>query len=220
MLEAVTAGAVVSGKKGVAQYRSVIFDFGNVFSRFDNMIFVRRLEAHTGLDAVEIHARIYDDSDLPFLLETGKISGRQFHARVCDLCQVEVGYDEFVRAFVEILEPDPLMLGLAAGLGPRFSLGLITNTNALHFEHHVKKVPVFPQFQAVVTSYQVGAMKPARALYDCCVDGLGVRYEDCVYIDDVPAYVTAAINLGMAGVVHRSYEETIDSLRSLGITAG
>ena len=67
-------------------------------------------------------------------------------------------------------------------------------------------------FDAVVISGEVGLRKPEPEIFTLALDHLGLAAADCVFVDDLPHNVEAATRLGMAGVVHRSFEETADAL--------
>ena len=55
-------------------------------------------------------------------------------------------------------------------------------------------------FDVVVISDQVGLRKPEPAIYDLTASKLGLRPEDCVFVDDTPANLVTARQLGMAAV--------------------
>jgi putative hydrolase of the HAD superfamily len=52
----------------------------------------------------------------------------------------------------------------------------------------------------VVISDQVGLRKPEPPIYELTAAKLGLRPEDCVFVDDTPANLVAARHLGMATV--------------------
>lgn len=70
-------------------------------------------------------------------------------------------------------------------------------------------------FDAVVISGRVGMRKPEPEIFRYAVDRLGLPAGACVMVDDLPHNVTAAVAVGMVGVVHRSYEETLTELEVL-----
>lgn len=62
---------------------------------------------------------------------------------------------------------------------------------------------LFPElFDAVVISAEVGMRKPEERIFRHAADLLGLAPEECVFIDDVAANVTAAEAIGMTGVLH------------------
>jgi len=70
-------------------------------------------------------------------------------------------------------------------------------------------------FDAVVISGEVGMRKPEPRIYHHVLDLLDLPASTCVFVDDLPANVEAAVGVGMVGVVHRNYEETAGELAGL-----
>jgi 2-haloacid dehalogenase len=64
----------------------------------------------------------------------------------------------------------------------------------------------------------VRATKPSPIIYREALQACRVRAEEAVYIDDIEAYVTAAKQLGMAGIQFKSPEQLVSSLQELGLT--
>jgi len=70
-------------------------------------------------------------------------------------------------------------------------------------------------FDAVVISGEVGMRKPEPATFRHMLGLLGVRPLQAVFVDDLPANVHAAAEVGMVGVHHTSYDSTADELEAL-----
>jgi putative hydrolase of the HAD superfamily len=70
-------------------------------------------------------------------------------------------------------------------------------------------------FDVVVISGEVGMRKPEPQIFELTCFRLGVPASACVFVDDLAANVEAATELGMTGVLHRSYDETATRLDEL-----
>lgn len=70
-------------------------------------------------------------------------------------------------------------------------------------------------FDAVVISGEVRMRKPEPQIYRHTADLVGCRPEQCVFVDDLPNNVRGAVEVGMVGVHHTSFETTRDELRAL-----
>ncbi len=70
-------------------------------------------------------------------------------------------------------------------------------------------------FDAVVISGEVGMRKPEPRIYRHTCDLLGLEPHECVFVDDLPSNVRAAVDLGMVGVHHVSYDATAPELEVL-----
>lgn len=67
-------------------------------------------------------------------------------------------------------------------------------------------------FDAVVISGEVRMRKPEPEIFAHALERIGLHAHECVFIDDIEANVDAARELGMAGILHRSPEETRGAL--------
>ncbi len=77
-------------------------------------------------------------------------------------------------------------------------------------------------FDAAVFSCRIGIVKPEPGIYLKCLEALGAEAGECIFIDDSPKNVAAALELGMKGIVFRSEEETarqVSRLSSVPVTA-
>ena len=70
-------------------------------------------------------------------------------------------------------------------------------------------------FDVVVISGEVGMRKPEPRIFEHTLALLGLRPEECVFVDDVRHNIDAAVGVGMVGVLHRSYEQTRLELEAL-----
>ena len=75
-------------------------------------------------------------------------------------------------------------------------------------------------FDAVVISGEVGMRKPEPAIFELVLDRIGLPADECVFIDDMANNIVAAKEAGLAGIVHRSFDETAAELRALFPGAG
>ncbi len=70
-------------------------------------------------------------------------------------------------------------------------------------------------FDVVVISGEIGMRKPEPEIYRYTVAQLGCAPSECVFVDDLPRNVAAAVAVGMVGVRHRSFDETVAELEAL-----
>lgn len=70
-------------------------------------------------------------------------------------------------------------------------------------------------FDAVVISSECGMRKPEAEIFRHAADLLGLRPEQCIFIDDIEANITAAQACGMTGVHHVEAAQTAAALEDL-----
>jgi glucose-1-phosphatase len=203
-------------KEGKRLIRGVIFDFGNVICSFDVEIFLAKLHGWSGLDVETLRDRVYG-SRLHSRYERGEISSKEFHREVVRRIGVDVPVEEFADRFSDIFTPLESTQVLIRALKGKYRLGLLSNTNEWHFLRHIRKVPVFPLFDAVTLSFEVGALKPEPEIYLDALRKLSLPPEACVFIDDIGKYADGAAVLGIRGIRYTGHAELLRELSGLGV---
>lgn len=196
--------------------RGILFDFGNVISSFDVGSFIGRLRKVSGVPPETLRERIYR-SDLPVRYERGEISSEEFYRSITHLTGARVSADEFAEAFSGIFTPIESTHALIRSLKGKYRLGLLSNTNEWHFRYHIRNVPVFPLFDSVTLSFEVGALKPAPEIYRDALDKIALPPEAVAFIDDVRENTDAASALGIRGIQYKGHADLLEALAKLGV---
>jgi putative hydrolase of the HAD superfamily len=197
--------------------KGVIFDFGNVLYRFDNMIFVERISKRSPYSKERIQKILYEESSMIEDYESGRISSVEFFRSARKLLRLDISVTKFKRAFTDIFTPITETLELIPKLKKDYSLGLLSNTNEWDFEHCISEIDIFPFFDAVSLSYVVGAKKPDPRIFMDCLNKIGLEPEECIYIDDIETYSKKATSMGMTGHTYIDHEGLVSFLEDEGI---
>jgi putative hydrolase of the HAD superfamily len=76
-------------------------------------------------------------------------------------------------------------------------------------------------FEAIVISGDVGMHKPEPAIYMLGAERLGLRPEECVFVDDLRENCQGAEEVGMTAILHRGADSTLPELEKLlGVPLG
>jgi glucose-1-phosphatase len=202
-----------SGRKGIT---TLIFDLGNVLFRLDGNNFLKYISCCSRFSEKKIEEKL-QEMVLFKLYESGFISSQTFFHIFSGLLKLETSFREFSAAFDSYLVPIPENLRLVDDLRSRCQLGVISNTNELHFQHLAEKYCIDKKFQYLSLSYRVGFMKPTRKIFEDCIEHLRTRPENCLYIDDIPAYVNAAKSIGIQAVCYVSHKKLLADLRDYSV---
>lgn len=196
--------------------QAIIFDYGNVIARFDHAIFFKRIAEFSPLSVDELRAVASRQRQLLVDFESGRIRSDEFYVQVVEACSLSISKEEFLDAFNGIFQRMPATIQLIRQLKPHYKLALLSNTNTWHYAGEIETLDVFPLFDAVTLSFEVGAMKPSHALYRDVLAKLQLTPPDCIYIDDVPEFVEAATRFGFHAIHYTSDELLVKSLRTHG----
>lgn len=199
---------------------NVLFDFGNVLYWFDYERFFTRAATHSRHTPAELRELLFRGADSVSLrFETGRIPAAGFMDWLRRDAGIDLPENELRDAFVDIFTANEPVIALANRLADRVRIGLVSNTNEIHFESFVRRIPVLSRFSAVGLSYRAGAMKPEPPIFQTVLDQLGCRAEDCVFIDDIVEYVAAARNMGFDAIHYLPGVDLESELADRGITA-
>lgn len=197
--------------------RAVIFDFGNVIASFDYQGVLQRLSPFTRFSTAELEQQLRQSIPLFQRFETGSIPADTFYREFVELARLRIGKEALIKIFADIFSPISFTCDLLPRLKPRYRLGLLSNTNPWHFDRVIRHTAVFPLFDAVSLSFQVGAMKPDPRIYQDMLHKLDLPPAECVFIDDLQENVTAAHNLGLAAILYTTPGTLLTALKSLSI---
>jgi putative hydrolase of the HAD superfamily len=167
-----------------------------------------------GIDFEDLGRRFLADEEfreLLIALETGRLTEEQFEPSLAALLEVE---------------PDGLIDGLLAGVGPdvlmieavRRAHGAGVRTVLVSNSWGVHRYPraLFEEiFDGLVISGEVGVRKPAPRMYELGAELAGVAPVRCVYVDDLPHNLAPAQELGMTTIHHTDAATTIAELEPL-----
>jgi len=197
--------------------KALIFDLGNVLVPFDFARGYAELQKYCALDPAEIRRRI-SERRLAQRYESGQTDSLTFYREMQEVLGVSIEYGEFCRIWNSVFYPqtnfdDRMMAALAA----RYPLILLSNTNPIHFSMLRDNYPIFRHFHELVLSYEVGAMKPAPAMYEEALRRARCRPEECFYTDDIAEYVEAARRHGIDAVQFQSAGQIERELRARGV---
>src|SRR5450759_95495 len=172
-------------------HKAILFDLGRVLINFDFQRGYRALAGLCPYAAEEIPRRLAG-TGLVERFETGLVEPRGFMEQMCRILDLKVDYDQFrgiwSSIFTDILIPESTL----EGLGRRYRLVLVSNTNALHFEMIRETYGhLLRHFDDLVLSYEVRAMKPLPEFFQAALERARCRPEECFYTDDIAAYINA-----------------------------
>jgi putative hydrolase of the HAD superfamily len=211
---------------------TVLFDFGGVITSSPFEAF-NRLEAERDLprDFIRRVNALERDGNAWARFERAEIDGAMFDAI----------FAEEARALGHELRGEDVLAVLAGDVRPEmvaaldwlkrngYRIGCITNNvptgNGAGMARAAEKAAVvaaiLARFDCVIESSKVGIRKPDPAIYQMACDALGVRPEQCVYLDDLGINCKPAAAMGMAAIKVTSGAQALAALEKvLGLPPG
>lgn len=197
--------------------KALFFDLGNVLVPFDIRLAYGSLRALSPLSIEEMSARLRADGLVP-RYECGQVEDHAFFEEFCRLTQVSTTYDHFCEIWNSIFLPPTLVPdALLQSLSTRFTLLLLSNTNAIHYRFLEAHYPHIGHFHHRVLSHESGAQKPARKIYDDALAAVGVEPHEVFFTDDLAVNIDAARALGLDAEVFTGVAPLLQHLEARGV---
>lgn len=190
----------------MTQTKLILFDLGNVLLHYNHQLVVTAVSAMCAVSREQFE----EETAVSHAFGTGQINGRDFYHYLIRHNGLQASYADFAKAFCIQPRRDETALAYASQLNarPNVQAGIISNTNDIHAQWLYTHVPELKQFHPMLLSHEVGLMKPDPAIYQLALAQSGCTAQNTLFVDDIAANVQAAENLGMAGIVHQSWQET------------
>lgn len=202
-------------------FKALVVDFGGVLTTplQDAMAGYARSLGIELQDLVRVALRAYagEDDNLVTGFETGRVPEDEFAVafaeRLSEVTPAPVDPATVVDGlFSGMSLEDDMIEAVAAARASGLKTALLSNSWSLR---HYPRARFADIFDVTVISGEVGLRKPDPAIYRLTIERLGVDANECVFVDDHPGHLKAAMAEGMTTVLHKTPSETIRELRDL-----
>ncbi|UCG95720.1 MAG: HAD family phosphatase [archaeon] len=193
--------------------KAVIFDLGGVLtSQSGFWPFCHKYSRQFNMTPEELHT-IIKKHWKPARID--EISSQEFWEKT----SVEIGCDKnfFRKIMVDFQIVGGDTLQIARSLKGRYKLAILSNHIRDWFEEIVEKNKLKEIFDVIVTSYDFGAQKPDKSIYKETIEKLGLKPEECVFIDDKEKNIHPAKELGMKVILFKDVGQLKNELKELGV---
>ena len=156
----------------------------------------------------------YKQSGIFQQLEEGTISTAFFYNSIRELIDKEVTDQQIKKAWDAFLVEIPdYKLEMLEALKRRFQILMLSNTNAIHFADeipnaftkHGKNIGYY--FDKCYLSYEMQSSKPHAEIFEKMVADAGIKAEETLFIDDSPANIKTAQELGFKTYLAKPFED-------------
>ncbi|MGL5842883.1 MAG: HAD family hydrolase [Aeromonas hydrophila] len=179
---------------------AIIFDLGRVVVSWDPVGIVRSVRGAQG--AEQLAERLFNHPDW-LEVDRGTLSLHTMARQAENRTGLSAAENlAILQAVPASLVPDPAMLSLIESLhGAGHTLYALSNMGHASIDWLEQHQPFWRFFSGKVVSARVRMMKPEPDIYRYLLVSFDLQAEQCLFIDDSPANVTAAQALGIGGLV-------------------
>lgn len=193
-------------KKISMKYKNIIFDLGGVILNID---FQLTIDAFKNLGVKDFDA-IFSatvQSDLFDKLDIGQISPEKFRHDLTALSGKDISSEDFNCAWNTMILDFPVeRIKYIKALRKKYSLFLLSNTNAIHFPVYNSQLTenfrinsISDLFDKAYFSYQIGLRKPDLRIFRMVIDENSLNTNETLFVDDNEQNIIAARKAGIDG---------------------
>jgi putative hydrolase of the HAD superfamily len=195
----------------------ILYDLGNVILPFNHYQIAEKLSRSAQRkefrEPQKIFSYLFDlQKGIINDFDVGKVSPQEFFQSIKEDLGLSISFDEFVPIWTDIFSEDVEVSQIILSQEGRWRLGLLSNTDPLHFQYILSKFSIMRAFDKWILSYEVGSKKPAVEIFRTAVAWASVEPQKILFIDDVKTHVEVAISLGMQGIHFISAEQLKEEL--------
>ena len=195
----------------------IFFDVGNILVGLRAGEKLRALAEFSGQDLTAFcekiwsHERVHD-------YERGLHTCDEYFTLLAEELDLQNAQPRLREAFCDIFYPLPERVEIARNLASRYSLGLISNTCAVHIQHLESLYDFFPLFHPRIYSHQVGSRKPHPEIYEKALAEAGAKAEKTLFIDDLAENLKTPARLGWKTIHLPPQADLATALHKAGVT--
>jgi putative hydrolase of the HAD superfamily len=199
--------------------RAVIFDYGMVLTGPPDPAAHEAMERITGLPVARLDTLYWSHRNA---FDEGLLTGEAFWRKVAGEGGLNLGesqIQELVHSDARMwMIENRAMLAWQIELKQRGLLtAIVSNMGDTVHQQMERELQWLSRFDVLVWSYRLGMAKPDPAIYRYALDQLGTLPIETLFIDDRPANVDAALELGMVGVVFSNTAQLRADLVAAGL---
>ncbi|HET9098425.1 MAG TPA: HAD family phosphatase [Candidatus Saccharimonadales bacterium] len=134
----------------------------------------------------------------------GLITDAEFNAAISDRLKIDSA--SWQAAVTRAEMPDKQLLKLIEDLRTDYKTAVLSNSNKGVLERKIGRDWLDKCFDEVVASAEVGLVKPDPKIYQLTASRLGVRTDECIFVDDISSFLESAQTLGMKTIRYFDFQ--------------
>ena len=201
--------------------KNIVFDFGGVIVNFSREAAVKKFEEIGVANANEL-LDAYHQKGAFLQVEDGTINAEEFRIILSKLAGKELTYEQVKEGWLGfMLDVPQYRLEYLLELRKKYKLYILSNTNpyvmswARSNDFTIAGRPLDDYFDKIYTSYELKAVKPGKTIFELMIKDADMLPGETLFVDDGPANIKMAKELGMMTFQPINGEDWRDNLTAL-----
>ena len=192
--------------------KTVIFDIDGVVATFDFPSICQEFERLTDISATEL-TTVFDRNKEELLL--GHMSAEQFFSQLSQKHSQAISglVQAWRQAGIKHVSLNQDIIKLIRVLRGQYSIGVLSNASSLRKIIDTAMEDFYTEFDFTLFSCNEGMKKPDPDFFRLALKQASASPEQAIFVDNREKYITAAVALGIRGVVYSDTQSLERDLR-------
>ena len=175
-----------------------------------------------GMSNIETYLDPYEQKDFFLELEQGKVSASQFCQKLSQLTGKDISYEQAQWAWLGFIVDVPqYKLDYIEELKKNYNVHLLSNTNPFIMgwtrssEFTPSKRPITDYFDKIYASYEVGATKPDKKIFEFMIEDSEMIPSETLFVDDGKKNIEIGEELGFKTYMPANKEDWRSAIDNL-----
>lgn len=197
--------------------KTIIFDIGQVLAKFRWREYIEELgyskEVNEKIAKATVLSSYWNEVD----------RGVMTTKEIIESCvQLDIEIEDEIRNFFEnrktlVVEFDYAKDWVCELKKKGYHIYILSNYGEDNFSYVKNEFQFLKYVDGAVISYQEKCIKPDPKIYETLLNRYNLTAKECVFIDDLPANIAMAKQLGIQGIVFTSLKQAKKELQALGV---
>lgn len=198
--------------------KAICFDLDGVyFTSKGKNSFYEGLVSEYGIKKEVVDTILFRSPEMAQLVR-GQIAKEEFWNKFRQITHVTASDKELTDRWIRDYEVNTSVQEVVLKLKQNgYKTCVCTNNNSIRLPILLEKYNLSIYFDVIVSSHQVGFVKPDKKIFEVLIEKLDIKPEELVYSDDNKERLQGATELGIKTFVYENFEQFLNELDNLGI---
>jgi HAD superfamily hydrolase (TIGR01509 family) len=197
--------------------KAITFDLDGVYFRNGKSRFIANL-VNLGVFETEATRVFLKSDEMNLRYKTGALSDHEFWTWALQEWGLDLSVEEIIGLMIGGYDVDKQVAKVVQEVRRKGYKTLVCSNNfAARIDGLQMRFGFLGDFDATAMSYEVGAAKPSREIFEVLVERAGVLAHEIAYADDDASKLAGVDALGIQTFVYQGFEKFLASLRQLGV---
>ena len=198
--------------------KAICFDLDGVYFVNGKSNFIKNLHANYNISKEDAKAIFLKSDEMNKVYKEGKMTDEEFWSWAIEQWKITASPKDMMDLLIAGYEINPEVVETVKSVRQNGYKTLVcTNNFPARINGLQERFGFLDNFDGAAISYQVGATKPSRKIFETLVDETDAAAEEIVLADDNENNLAGAKEVGIQTFLYENFEQFKDKLVELGV---